>query len=194
MNEQQHEQAHQEMIAAEVALADGRYDAAEHHLEAAHRLGASQKQVEKVASSIRRSRQRGEKQGLWRARIGFAVGLCCYLLLAIQPPLSWRIPLWIFLAFLLVPAVIGLVIGRMYRAAQPAPVRFGEGMRAGGWAMAIYTGLSLMVFWGRMGRDAEGEEFVAGALTTVVFALLAGIVAGFVGKLAAKRPAKNESP
>src|SRR6266849_4253944 len=133
-----------EIIAAESALGRKRFLEAQQHLVEAERLGASRHEVERLrsaaVSAVRRQAQRG-RLAPWG---GFGIGVAGYLVLSIQPPPGWTVPVWAILAFLVVPGIIGYVTGRWQGLDQEARTRFWAGVRAGGGAMALYSGLSLI--------------------------------------------------
>src|SRR5438067_252508 len=99
--------------AAEHALAGGQVSEARRHLNEAGRLGASHHDIEAIHERIRQveeSRRKSAKGGKFR---GFLIGIICYLFLSIQRPTGWSTPVWIALAFVAIPLLVGYFVGRV---------------------------------------------------------------------------------
>lgn len=127
-------------------------------------------------------RQANRSDGGWR---GFIVAILGYLCVSFQQPLGWGIPLWIFLAFLLVPTLTGLAVGLAQRGAGTPGRSFWTALKAAGKAIALYTIIHLLLIGGPHSDAADrGQERIAGVLTTLLFTLIAGLVAGTVSVLA----------
>ena len=123
-------------------------------------------------------RQRGVRGGGWR---GFAAALLAYLCLSLQPPLGWTLPLWIFLAFVFAPGLVGLVVGLQQRQAHAPGRSFWTAAKSAGTAMGLYTTLHLVLIGGPHSDGANlGQEILAGLLSILLFALIAGLAAGAV--------------
>lgn len=183
-----------EMLAAEAALAGHRYREALQHLAEAERLGATDNDVEHLRAAVRQAQATGNRRVRRSGWVGLAVGLLGYLLLSAEQPPGWTVPGWIFLAFLVVPGVVGLATGRLQGWEQPPGARFRAAMRAGGIAMALYTGFTLIVLRQRIHTNTDsGQIFLAGCLVTLVYAVLAGLVAGFVSARLAWRGERSRS-
>ncbi len=73
-------------------------------------------------------------------------------------------------------------------------IRFWVAFRAAAWTMGIYTAIMLLIIGERLGGDSAsaGGHLLAGTLTTLFFAILAGSVGGVVGILFGYRPKKEE--
>lgn len=184
--------SHAEVIATEHALARGDLAAAQRHLHLAVQHGAPAKQTHRLATAIQTAaqvQQRGVRGGGGR---GFAVGIVAYLCLSLQQPLGWTLPVWIFLAFLLAPGLVGLTVGFKQRSAH-APMRsFWTAARSGGTAMGLYTTLHLLLIGGPHSDSANlGQELLAGLLSVFVFALIAGLAAGAVSAVVVGMRAKE---
>ncbi len=131
------------------------------------------------------------KPGRASAWGGFCLGLLGYLLVSVREPLEWRMPVWIILAFVVVPGLVGWVAG--LGQVPERGICFRAGLRTAGWAMFLYASLTLIVLSHRIPADAgSGQEFWAGLLVSVVYALLAGTVAGLVSMAAGRRRAEQE--
>jgi hypothetical protein len=173
-----------EIIAAESALGKRQFLEAQQHLVEAERLGASRHEVERLrraaVAAVQRQVQR-ERRAPWA---GFGIGVAGYFVLSLRQPPGWTIPVWAILAFLVVPGIIGWVTARWQGFGQEASTRFWAGGRAGGGAMALYSGLSLIAVRQRFstGTDA-GQVLLVGLFVTLVYAALAGAVAGLASVL-----------
>jgi hypothetical protein len=177
-----------EIIAAESTLARRQFLEAQQHLAEAERLGASRHEVERLRSAAVAAVQRQVQRGRQAPWAGFGIGVAGYLLLSIQQPPGWTIPGWVILAFLVVPALIGGVTGRWQGLDQEARTRFWAGGRAGGGAMALYSGLSLIAVRQRFSTNADaGQVVLVGLFVTLVYAVLAGAVAGLASALTGGR-------
>src|SRR5690349_7232146 len=76
-----------------------------------------------------------ERGAVW---MGFWLGLLAYLFLSLQQPLGWQMPVWILLAFLVIPGLIGLLQGWRLGTDSTASARFWVGMKGVFWPMAFY--------------------------------------------------------
>lgn len=181
------------VVETERHLGAGRYAAARNSLADAARLGASRRDIERLHSSIDRGEARSKKGAKAARWLAFGLGILAYLILSVQQPPAWRVPVWAALAFLAVPATVGFTAGKIAGRGTPAPTRFRAGMSAGGWAMFWYAAITLFMLHARMNSGAPaGEVFLAGAFVTIVYSLLAGLVAGLVSaKLAFLGPGRR---
>jgi len=165
--------------AARKDLKSGNLEAAQMHLDVAVQYGAQHSQTEPVAKAIqmaRMARATNSRSGAWR---GFWVAILGYLCLAFRQPLGWGMGLWIFLAFLLVPILAGLVVGRYQRNVGAPGQSFWMAFKGVSKAMALYTILSLIFIGGSHSDSADKwQERLAGILTTALFFLITGLVAG----------------
>ncbi|MCW3100403.1 MAG: hypothetical protein JWL77_6021 [Chthonomonadaceae bacterium] len=143
-----------------------------HHNPAHH----SPAHHEPVISAQERQQSRGD--GGWR---GFIVAILGYLFVSLQQPLGWGMPLWIFLAFLLVPGLAGLAVGFAQRGAGTPGRSLWTAIKSAGKAMALYTIMHLLLLGGPHSDSADRwQERIAGVLTTILYSLVAGLVAGAV--------------
>jgi hypothetical protein len=174
-------ESHAEIVATERALARGDIAAARQHLHLAIQHGAPQNQTQWLATSIQtlaESQQRRVQGGGGR---GIVVGFVGYLIVSLQQPLGWGQPLWIFLAFLLVPSMVGLAVGLQQKTAHAPVASFWNACRGCGTVMGLYSMLHLILIGGPHSDGANaGQELIAGLLTILLFALIAGLVAGTV--------------
>jgi hypothetical protein len=115
------------------------------------------------------SRLPGPKRG--RA---FTMAVIGYVLLISMPPQKVGLGAWAVPALFLLPAVIGLLMGRTI------PARRGEG--AAFWTAAcgvfFYSAIGMIVVGSRVASSGtRGQSFFVGLVVSVVFALVAGFVA-----------------
>ncbi len=112
---------------------------------------------------------------------GLLVGVIGYLCVSLQQPLGWTIPVWGFFAFLLVPCLVGIAVGRSQKTARTTARAFWTAAKSGGTAMGLYTAVHLLLIGGPHSDGANsGQEFLAGLLTLFAFSLIAGFAAGAV--------------
>ena len=187
------EAAEAQMIAAERALARGQYREAQQHLAQAERLGTSPHDIERLASAVWAAAERQARRGRRGPWAGFAIAGIGYLLLSVQQPPAWTIPVWAALALGVVPAIAGLATGRWQGPERAPRRRFWDAARAAGGAMFLYSGLSLPAVRHRFSTGAEmGDALLVGVFVTLVYGALAGAVAGLVSALLAGRQGRQE--
>ncbi len=182
------EHVHQELIAAENALRKGRYDEADRHLNAAAHAGAPPERISDLGRKLRYARAHHAVRVKKSVRIGSLLGIGGYLLLSVKSPLGWGQTVWEALAFLVIPALMGLLIGRRHAGERTPGAAFADGLKAGLMAMALYASVHLISSGCALDKDAgdAGEEFVAGLFTFVLFSLLAGLVSGLISALSSR--------
>jgi hypothetical protein len=174
-------ESHAELQAAEKALERGDLAGAQQHLNLAIQHRAPHSQTARLSVAIQTAALAQGRRGRSGGWGGFAVGILGYLFLSLQQPLGWGLPLWGFLAFVLVPAVAGVVVGRSHRAAGTPGQSFRIAAKSVAKAMGLYTALHLLLIGGPHSAGADSvQEFLAGLLSTLLFALIAGLVAGAV--------------
>ena len=143
------------------------------HSHAAH--GGSSRHAATVVQNSAELARRNRRAGM----LGFLVAVVGYLLLSIQQPVGWGEGLWAALAFLLVPALGGLVVNLAQERNRASGKAFFAARKSVGWAMFLYAGITLIVLAIRVGSP-DGGMFLAGLVATVVYTILAGVVAGLV--------------
>jgi hypothetical protein len=177
-------ESHAEVVETERALARGDLVAAQQHLHQAIQNGAPANQTQWLATSIQTAAEAQERRvqsGGWR---GFTLAIVGYLCVSLQQPLGWTVPLWIFLAFLLVPCLVGLFVGLQQRTGHAPGRSFWTAARSCGTAMGLYTIVHLLLLGGPHSDAADKwQERIAGVLTTLLFTLVAGLVAGTVSAI-----------
>ena len=168
-----------QLDAVESALSDNRFYDAHHYLAQATQLGASKRELHHFRLELQAGEAKQSKQRRGSFWMGLFLSLCAYLLLALQQPLDWGIPLWMLLGFFCIPVLTGYVVGRKQGFDQGAKARFGAAFRANGLAMFLYTSLSLMFVHADIGSGGNSTMvFLVGLVVSVVYGILAGCVAG----------------
>ncbi len=168
-----------EILAAERAIAQRRWQDARNHLKAAAELGAERHDLQVHLTALEQGERQTQQRGRRTGWIGFWLGGLCYLLLSTRQPPQWTVPVWATLAFLLVPLIGGFAAGRWQGPDRPAATRFRSGCFAVGWAMALYTGITLISLREKIHTGSSSQVLLVGLFVTGVYAAVAGIVAGF---------------
>lgn len=167
------------MKAAREDLKRGDPEAAQKHLDIAVQYGAQHSQTNPVAKAIESARQTRLRQGARGGKRGFWVALLCYLLISLQQPRGWGMPLWIFLAFLLAPGFVGLVVGQQQKILAAPGHSFWSAFKSAFWVTAFYTIIHLILLGGSHSAAAnKGQEGIAVVIATLTYALVSGLVAG----------------
>ena len=180
--------SHREIAAADAALDAGRYRIASRHIAEAVRWGGASPETARLQDRLndfveQQSREAG--RGVWS---GLAAGTVGYLLLGTQEPPEWTMPVWGLCAFVLLPGLIGFVIGRKQSLDDFPKARFRQGFLVTAPVMFCYASIAMIAARNRIGSASDmGQEMLAGTLAAAVFAALAGCVAGAVCALPAWR-------
>lgn len=180
--------SHREIAAADAALDAGRYRIASRHIAEAERWGGASPETARLQDRLndfveQQSREAG--RGVWS---GLAAGTVGYLLLGTQEPPEWTMPVWGLCAFVLLPGLIGFVIGRKQSLDDFPKARFRQGFLVTASVMFCYASIAMIAARNRIGSASDmGQEMLAGTLAAAVFAALAGCVAGAVCALPAWR-------
>ena len=125
--------------------------------------------------------------------MGFFLGIFLYVGLSFRTPLQWTQPVWFLLAFLVVPALVGLVNGLKKYKPRSAGQGFRMSFYAGAWAMFLYAGINMMIAHSRVGSGGNAAaSLLAGLLVAIIYALIAGVVAGAVCAAIVKRCAGGQ--
>jgi hypothetical protein len=176
------ESVHQELQAAETALQQGRYDAAEHYLDLAAHGGATPLHISELGRRVRAARAKHELGVRSSVRICFVIALVGYAILSLKQPLGWTMPTWIALAFVIIPGIAGLIVGRRHAGERTRSLAFMDGARGGAFAMACYTGIHVFMLADNLQKDSNQlvDEWVAAFVAVIVFSIIAGAVAGLI--------------
>ena len=188
------ETVHQELQNAEKALQQGRYDAADHLLDLAAHGGATPLLISDLGRRVRAARANHELRVRSSVRIGFCLAIAGYILLSMRQPLGWTQPIWILLAFLVIPGVAGLFVGRRHAGERTRSRAFYDGARSGVFAMACYTGFHVFKLADNLQKDNSQtvDEWVAAFIAIIVFSSIAGLVAGLASAAASLGRPKGE--
>lgn len=179
----QENQAYAEAVAdARSALDAGRMREARRHIVRAEGMRPARKDTLRL---LRRELQLKENAQRGRTKTstlrGFGLALLGYLCLSLQQPPGWGVPLWGLLAFGVVPGVSGWFVGRAQGPESDPRNRFWSSAQAVGAAMAFYAGILLLILRARFRSGGDtGQVVFVWLLVIVVYAALAGLVAGVV--------------
>ena len=135
-----------------------------------------------------------EKRVRGSVRIGFFIALVGYLILMPKQPLGWTTPVWLALAFVIIPAAAGLFVGRRHAGERSPAAAFRDGMRSGLYAMMFYAGVNVLMLADKLQKEPSQaiDEYFAGLLTVLVFSAAAGAVAGLVSAAVSRIGGKGE--
>lgn len=172
--------AQEKLEAAKQAMERKRFGDAQHLLTEAEQHGARRQQTSRLRQAIRAMEQQQEKMARNSHWIGLLIGGLAYVILLFLP-LTPRDALWHLLAFLFVPGVIGVAIGRRMGYDAGRGPRFRKAAVVCGFVMFGYTFVSLVWQRTRFDIGAEaGQVFLVWLVVSAVYALVAGLIAGLV--------------
>ena len=186
MGERVDEKVHQDLEAAEKALSEGRYDAADHLLDLAAHGGAEPLHISELGRRVRAAKARHEQRVRSSVRIGFLLALAGYVILSTRQPLGWTLKVWIVSAFVVIPVISGFFVGRRHAGERTRSRAFYDGARSGAYAMVCYATFHLLMLADHLQKDSTQlvDEYVAVIIAVIVFSALAGIVAGLASTAA----------
>lgn len=174
-------EAQEALRAAHEALDRGDPVVAQRHLDRAIQHHAPHHQVSRLSVQIQTATAAQRQRAKSSAKRGFWAALLCYLLISFKQPLGWGMPVWIFLAFLLAPGIVGLIVGLQQKILGSPGTSFWTGFKSAFWVVAFYTIFHLLMLGGSHSDAADrAQERIAGVLATLLYATVAGLVAGLV--------------
>ncbi len=179
MSEETEDTAKTEIANAKAAYAEGRFDDAKHHLTLAESAGVSKSKTAEIRSAILKKENSEDVQTAGSGKIGFWIAFVGYLILFFNTPRGWGIPLWIALAFLLIPVLAGFQVGKRVGYDAGTKMRFRRAFRSVGFAMWGYTFLSLILQRTKFPVGGEAPQvLLLWIVIPVLYAAIAGCVAG----------------
>jgi hypothetical protein len=170
--------------AAKQAIRKGEYLEAYEHLGHIDMHGPHAKEVKELREEIRETEAADLKDAARAPWAGFGVGVVLYLILTIRSPAQWTKPVWMVLAFLIVPAIAGYFTAWYYGFRCQRRERFRPSAMAGGFSMVIYAIIGLIIARCKIAEDPgvdSGGVLLASCVVTVVYGVIAAVVAGVVG-------------
>lgn len=174
----------QEIHAGLADASRGQIDDARRRLANAQRKGAREADLNPLRDAIGQAMAAAKQKGRAAAWYGLLLGMVLYLCLSIQQPAGWTVPVWAALAFLVAPIFVGLQVGAAKGAGSTPDARFRAGFGAGGGAMVVYTGVTLIVLRARIGAERGGSDlFLIWLFVTAAYGAAAGLVAGTTSAL-----------
>ena len=170
---------------ARKALADGDFARARAHLAVARQEGADETTLRALLDEIDEAEGAITKSSSAHILWAIMLALIAYVVLSLQSPANWGMPVWVLLAFIVVPIVIGVLSAMSVPPHAEKGDRFKRAMGVATLAMAIYATVGLILSERKMGTHSlqATQVFTAGMVVVVVYALIAGFVAGFAGSL-----------
>jgi ABC-type transport system involved in cytochrome c biogenesis permease subunit len=174
------ETVHQELRDAEKALQESRFDTAEHLLDMAAHAGATPLHISDLGRRVRAARAMHDRGVRGSVRVGFLIALAGYLILSARQPLGWTPSVWIVLAFVVIPGVAGLFVGRRHAGTRTRSLAFYDGVRSGVYAMACYSAIHIFTLANNLEKDNSQlvDEWAAAFIVVIVYSIIAGGVAG----------------
>lgn len=171
--------AQQEFNLALQALAQKNYAAAKHHLNAASVAGVDRRQVQDIEFRIEQAEHLSHEHSQKFVVGALAFAGVAYLILSARSPGDWMLPLWALLAFLLVPAVEGILIAKGARDEDTAGQRFWRAWLIGAATMGVYTLWNLVLLNSRINTHNNVGDIPLVIFTLVLlYGAIAGVVAG----------------
>jgi hypothetical protein len=178
-----------ELDEAEEDIASGDLDEARAHVAEAAELGASRRDITRLSRAVAteaKARDRRARRSRW---MGAGVSIAAYAVLSFHQPHEWGQLTWVVLALVVVPGVVGWLIGRAHGPGSPRGLRFRRSLAPAAAPMALYTAIWLMVLRSRIGSGgSSGEVFLVGVFVTAVYAGVAACVAGGAAAVACRGP------
>src|SRR5580700_7825026 len=164
------EKVHQELRDAEKALQEGRFNAADRLLDLAAHSGATPLHISDLGRRLRAARAAHDRGVRGSVRVGFLIALAGYLVLSAREPLGWTMHVWIVLAFVVIPSVAGLFVGRRHAGTRTRSLAFYDGVRSGVFAMACYAGIHVFTLANNLQKDNSQlvDEWVAAFIAVIV--------------------------
>jgi hypothetical protein len=178
------EAAKEHVRQAKLAVKMGNYLAAYEELGHVDPSSQYAEEVKNLREKIREIEQADLKDASRAPWAGFGVGVLLYLLLSIRTPTQWTGPVWIALAFFVIPIIAGYFTAWYYGFRCDRGERFVPAALAGGLAMVVYSIINLLVARYRIAEGAGsdvGGQYLAELIVTVAYGLIAAIVAGLAG-------------
>jgi hypothetical protein len=171
--------------AAVDAIRKGEYLEAYDHVAHLETLGGYDELAKRLRDEITETQAADLRDAARAPWYGGGIGFVLYLImLFINSPAGWTMPVWIPLAFLVAPAITGYAAAFFYGFRCGRLERFWPSAWAGCGAMALYSMIGMLVARGHIaessGADAGGE-FLAGSIATLVYSVIAGAIAGLAG-------------
>ncbi len=118
----------------------------------------------------------------WRA---FFTALVLYALLSVREVSDWTTPVWLTVAFGVIPALGALVLGR--GRGGTVGDRIKASALSVGMAMALYTGFHLIRLHRGIGSASDAgtavNVFFVGLTVSLIYAVGASVVSAVVGRL-----------
>lgn len=176
---------------AELAMAQKRFQLAQHHLAEAQKIPGSHAEVQRLEKALTVLEAERTKRANGSGCLGFFAAAAGYLLLAVQSPSGWGFPVWAVLLLLVVPLIVGTLVGRLQGPDSPQRKRFRTAFRVVGWAMFFYAGIALFLAAGRVQSVSRTQRLPVLLFVLFVYCLFAGIVSGLAGSRLAWRTLKE---
>ncbi len=170
---------------AKVAIHHRHFAEAQRLMDTAAKLQANRADLQWLHDEFFIEKRKSENREVLTRTLGPIVCGVVYLIFSVNGPREWTIPVWISLAFLFIPAMIGFVSGRQISPEQAISKRFWTAFRNVAIGMFGYTTMSLIMLRIRISQpDSSGMVFLVGLLVSMIYAAIAGTIGGLAAKFA----------
>lgn len=181
--------------AAEEALEARRYDDAKHLIVLAEKMNGENSRTQKLLRRVRVEESEAEKRLHTSGTVGCLGSSFCYLLLSfLLFPFGASRILWLLVAFLMLPAFFGRVVGRRMGYDTPPKRRFWKAFGAVGGATWAYTFYNLVFWRSRFSLNSAGADIIfVWLIIPTLYGVLTGVIAGLVSAHLAWKKEERDS-
>ncbi len=170
---------------AKVAIHHRHFADAQRFMDSAAQLHANRVDLQWLHDEFFIEKRKSESREIMARTFGPIVCGLIYLIESVNGPREWTIPVWIAMTFLIIPAMVGFIMGRQVSPEQPASKRFWAAFVSVAIGIFAYTAFSLIMLRSRIGQpDSTGTIFVVGLLVSSIYAVIGGSVGGIAARYA----------
>ncbi|HEY3781696.1 MAG TPA: hypothetical protein VGL56_11460 [Fimbriimonadaceae bacterium] len=179
-----------DILKARQALDQGLISSAKQHLTAAKMEGADPQALRELEWKVQYAEQHKHSHSHKFTVIALAVAAVGYFVLSFQSPGQWTQIGWGIIAFLIIPAIQGVILALGAHPEYDRTQRFKNGLGLGAAMMAAYTLFNLLIVSSKIGtHKTEPDVPTVVLLVTAVYSLAAGLVCGLVSAMFPKKEA-----
>ncbi len=172
------------------ALDRGLISSARQHLSAAKMEGADPQILRELEWRVNYAEQHKHAHAHKFTVIALTVAGAGYFVLSFQSPGQWTPLGWGLIAFLVIPAIQGVILGLGAHPEYDHLQRFKNGLGLGAAMMAAYTLFNLLIINAKIGTHKTAPDVPTVVLVvTAVYSLAAGLVCGLISAMFRKKEA-----